>query len=73
MSQKHVSISANLSPQAEVLEAIDASQSQDTTPNLDDAYNALKRLEGIGGQGHPNASQLIDELLYGKDGAWRDE
>ena len=48
-------------------------QSRVITQNLDDTYNALESLEGIGGKGYPNASQDIDELLYGKNGVWRDE
>lgn len=40
---------------------------------LQQEYDAFRQLEGIGGDSLTNASQNIDHLLYGPEGAWRGE
>jgi hypothetical protein len=34
-------------------------------------YRALNQLDGLGGEGTPDASTTVDDLLYGDDGAWK--
>ena len=34
-------------------------------------YDVLKKLEGIGEKDVTDASETIDEMLYGKKGAWQ--
>jgi predicted DNA-binding protein len=38
---------------------------------LDDAFEALKAIQGITKGGRPDASTQIDEILYGKEGVWK--
>jgi hypothetical protein len=38
---------------------------------LDDSFEALKAIQGIATGGRADASTQIDEILYGKEGAWK--
>lgn len=38
---------------------------------IDHMYNILKKLDGIGEKDITDASETIDEVLYGQKGAWR--
>jgi hypothetical protein len=38
---------------------------------LEQTYQCLRDLKGIGGEGITDASTTIDEVLYGEHGAWR--
>ena len=54
-----------------VTDILDKALAKQETANLERIYDAFEQLEGIGGEGTKNASTAIDEVLYGKKGAWR--
>lgn len=46
---------------------------QEKKSHLDEMYNAISSMVGIGDPSITDASTTIDEVLYGEKGAWRGE
>ena len=52
-------------------ELLDKALAKREKKRLRHMYTVLKELDGAGGSKIKNASTTIDEVLYGKKGAWR--
>lgn len=55
------------------VELLDDALGQTEAENLNQVYKAWDQVRGSIKGGPQNLSESIDEVLYGKDGAWRGE
>jgi predicted DNA-binding protein len=54
-----------------VRELLEQSLSKQEAQRLEQAYDALRQVQGIAKGKVPEASSHIDDLLYGKAGVWK--
>lgn len=56
-----------------VRELLEQSLSKQEAQRLDQAYDALRQVQGIAKGNLPDASARVDDLLYGKAGVWTEK
>ncbi len=54
-----------------VREILDRELAKREQSRLDQVYQGIREMSGIGDPGITDASTTIDEVLYGENGAWR--